>query len=196
MIEIEKRGPLTKKQYVELQKFLISNAKLTGKYNQIGIFSTFKNERNKNQINISISQDILGKQTRAKLKAKLGDLKSTARKEISIPFDIKEIQSIFDFLEVFGVKDGCPRFYYREDYVYNGITVSIKNGGLLEDHFETEVEVENEFAKDEAELKLIEFTKELGIEIWEEDTYQSLIKKVFDENPPIDFAKIDLSIFE
>lgn len=45
MIEIEKRGPLTKQQFQDFQKFLSKNATLLGKYNQIGIFTTFQKQR-------------------------------------------------------------------------------------------------------------------------------------------------------
>ncbi len=195
MIEIEKRGPLLEEQFQEFQKFLSKNSQLLGKYNQLGIFTTFKNDQNKNQINISISQNLSENSTTARLKAKLGDLKDTARQELSLPFDLKNIDSIFDFLRMFGVVNGCPRFYYREDYKYKNFTISLKNQGLLQDHYEIEIELEDESQRNKAEDQIEEFISEMNLVLWTEDEYKVLIKKVFDENPPIDFDKIDLSIF-
>ncbi len=196
MIEIEKRGPLTKQQFQDFQKFLSENAMLIGKYNQVGIFTTFKNEQNKNQINISISQNLIENSTTTRLKAKLGDLKDTARQELSLPFELKNINSIFDFLRMFGVVNGCPRFYYREDYKYKDLTISIKNQGLLTDHFEVEIELDDESAKLQAEKQIEDFITEIKLVLWTEDEYKALITKVFEENPPVDFDTIDLSMLK
>ncbi len=193
MIEIEKRGPINPTQYKALQQFLKDNGEQVLRCNQVGIFTTYKNGEVKNQINISITQDLDKETTKARLKAKLGDLKDSARKEISIPFEVKDIDSIYDMLRMFGVSNGCPRYYYREDYKYEDLTVSIKNGGLLTDHYEIEIEIENESEKESSIEKLETFIRSQNLELWNEDEYKVLIKKIFEENPPIPFAEIDVT---
>lgn len=193
MIEIEKRGPINPTQYEALQQFLKDNGEQVLRCNQVGIFTTYKNGEVKNQINISVTQDLDKETTKARLKAKLGDLKDSARKEISIPFEVSNIQSIYDFLAMFGVSTGCPRYYYREDYKYEDLTISIKNGGLLTDHYEIEIEIENESEKESSIEKLEAFIRSQNLELWNEDEYKVLIKKIFEENPPIPFAEIDVS---
>lgn len=96
---------------------------------------------------------------------------------------------------MFGVVNGCPRFYYREDYKYKDLTISIKNQGLLTDHFEVEIELEDESKKSEAEIQIEDFISEMNLVLWTEDEYKVLIKKVFEENPPISFEEIDLTVF-
>jgi adenylate cyclase class IV len=193
MIEIEKRGPLNPTQYKTLQQFLKDKGEQVLRCNQVGIFTTYKNGEVKNQINISITQDLDINTTKARLKAKLGDLKDSARKEISIPFDIKDIDSIYDMLRMFGVTNGCPRYYYREDYRYKNFNISIKSKGLLEDHYEIEVELDDNGDKDAATKEILEFLSSQNLSYWEEDEYKVTIKRIFEENPPIDFSEISLS---
>lgn len=200
MIEVEKRGKLSQNELIGLKSFLSRKGKLLKKLKQLNIFIEFDSPflgdigNTKASINISLSNEILKKQTTGRLKVKGGNMQSSSRTEVSIPFDIKDINEIYKFLSVFNINRGCPRFYYREDYEYNGITISIKEQGLAPDHFEAEIEIEDIKDREYAEERINEFTKSLNLQFYTDEEYKSIMLNIFKENPPIDFSDIDLGL--
>jgi len=184
VIEIEKRGPLNPLKKKKLKSFLRKKAKLLGEFNQLSVFIESDNaitgniENAKASIAIAIQKNILTRKTKCELKVKVGKFESGARKEIVIPFTFNNINQILDFLRVFGLVEGCPRYYHRTDYKLDNYIISIKESGLLADHFEIETSVENtdDIASEEKKMKL--WLKKQKLSVYTQESYKKLILKI------------------
>lgn len=200
MLEIEKRGKLTKSRSEILRRYLLSNGKLVRKSNQLNIFIEFNNpflgsiENTKASINISITKNLSDNSISCKLKSKTGNMQSGTRAESNISFDLSEINQVFDFLKIFQITEGCPRFYYREDYKLGLMNISLKEKGLAPDHFEVDMEVEDPEALPQAEDFIAEFARDNELEFFTENEYKEIMLKVFKENPPIPLNNINLRL--
>lgn len=200
MIEIEKRGQLTKQSAGILRGYLLSKGSLVRKSNQLNIFIEFNNpflgsiENTKASINISITKNLLNNSISCKLKSKTGNMQAGLRTESSISFDLSEIENVFNFLSIFHINEGCPRFYYREDYKLGLMNVTLKEGGLAPDHFEIDMEVEDRKSLSQAEDAILKLAEDSGLKIYSEDEYKEIMLRVFEQNPPIPFSEIDLRL--
>lgn len=198
MIEVEKRGLLTARQKNTLLKFLNRNGEHIRSRNVLTIFIEFDSPflgsvaDTKASISIALIKDLHSNKVTAKLKGKLGKMESGARKEIEIPFQVEYTQQMFSFLEIFEIQTGCPRFYHREDYLYDGMEISIKDEGFAPDHFEIELKVVEHEQIVDAEEKIGEFLEKRDLKALSEQGYKEMMLKVFTENPPIALTKIDL----
>ncbi len=200
MLEIEKRGKLTKKRAEILRSYLLSNGKLVRKANQLNIFIEFNNpflgsiENTKASINISITKNLSDNSISCKLKSKTGNMQAGTRSESNISFDLSEINQVFDFLKIFQITEGCPRFYYREDYKLGLMNITLKEKGLAPDHFEIDMEIEDLKALPQAEAVIVEFARNNDLKFFTEDEYKEIMLRVFKENPPIPLNNIDLGL--
>lgn len=200
MLEIEKRGQLSNSDKDHLKSFLLSKGKLIRRENQLNIFIEFNSpylgsiENSKASINISLSKNLINNATSGNLKVKTGKMESSNRLESNLPFNIDNIMDVFNFLKVFQITEGCPRFYCREDYKYDDLVVSIKEKGLAPDHFEVEMQVDSPDKSEFAIGKINTFGKLLGLKFYTDSEYKDIMLKTFYDNPPVPFGAIDLGL--
>ncbi len=200
MIEIEKRGRLDPQNKLKLRNFLQKNATLVNDCNQLNIFIEFNNpflgdiENTKASINVSISKDKINHTIKCKLKSKTGRMESGKRIESSMDFTKSDLDEVFKFLSIFQITEGCPRFYHREDYSYNGLNITLKEGGLAPDHFEIDIELEDKDQEDDAEKLIEDFLSQHNLQAYTESEYKEIMLNVFKENPPIPMSEIDLGL--
>lgn len=197
MIEVELRGPLKEKRE-ELIAHAVKHGTLLGELNQIAIFCDTWDERLGNfydpkvRVAFQLSYDVHTKQQSLHLKVKNGHWANVGRQEVVLHLRPEELPRAYQLLNTFGITSGCPRFYHRIDYQIGDITLSLKEDGLAPDHWEVEIAVEkNDEAK--AHKQLQAFLKNLGFMPWTEEEYKTIINKVYRENPPVEFGKIDVS---
>lgn len=200
MLEVEKRGAINQDKIKALREFLQTNGKLKSKLKQLNIFIEFDNaflgtlENTKHSINVSFSKNIDTSEIVSKLKTKSGLMYSGVRNEISISFDYHNKSSIFDFLSVFGISKGCPRYYYREDYKFNNLNITLKEKGLAPDHFEIDMEIDSTENVTFAESQIKEFLEQHNLIAYSDEEYKRIMLKVFNENPPIPFSDISFEV--
>lgn len=196
MIEVEKRGSLSANGLKHLRDYLINNAVLKSSQKQLNIFIEFDNsflgsvENTKNSINVSFSKVIGENNINCRLKSKSGLMQSSVRKEVTIPFEFKDRNNIFDFLAVFGINTGCPRYYYREDYIIHDMNVTLKQDGLAPNHFEVDMEIQNLDEMKLAEKRINDFLLEHNLIAYSDEEYKTIMLKVFKENPPVPIEDI------
>lgn len=200
MIEVEKRGLFkSKEEKSKFLEFLARKASLKSQSKQLSIFiesdSPFLGNLQdaKASIAIALTKNSLNDEESGVLKAKFGKKESNSRKEVAIPFIVKEVQQIYDFLSIFHITTGAPRYYKRTDYEYEGFLISIKEDGLAPDHFEIEKEVGDQAEVEDAIVQMQDFVDDFGLEFLTDADYKNLMIKIFNENPPIPLENINLS---
>lgn len=200
MIEIEKRGRLDSDAGSTFEEYLKNNAQCVGELEQLAIFIEFNNPylgeigNTKASIAIQITKDITSGLFTAKLKGKVGNMQSEIRKEFGIPFEAKNLNDVYGFLGIFGIEEGCPRFYTRRDFMLDEYKISIKRKGLAPDHFEIETELDDSAAAEvtEYKVKMEEFLKRFKLTTFSETEYKELMLQIFKENPPVKLSSINL----
>lgn len=195
MIEIEKRGFLTN----DLRAFLRSKAKKIKEYYQMNLFC--ENSGSPGIVyqgkmhTMAIVLKRIDNQTQAYVNLKGGDLGKTARRESKFDFDPNNLEDLVRIFGVLGINGFCPRYYKRTDYEYDGMEISTKEDGLLADHFEVEIQVENQELVREAEIKMNDFFEQLGLKYFGKEEYEKLLLDIYNANPPEKYELIDWKVF-
>ncbi|MCA9385209.1 hypothetical protein KC717_01015, partial [Candidatus Dojkabacteria bacterium] len=173
-IEIEKRGPISQKEKERLVQFLTKKGALIKKTEQLAIFcETDDINDSKKTVSLNLLKDTSTGDFDCTLKAKLGAWGKHARKEITFPFSEADFESVIGFMEVLGITRACPRFYLRSDYAYDIYKFSIKEEGLLEDHFEIETEIEKDEGTDRIEDEILVLLTKLQLTLFDDTYYKN-----------------------
>ncbi|MBU0648459.1 hypothetical protein KJ855_04750 [Patescibacteria group bacterium] len=196
MIEIEQRGYLTK----EFKDWLDGNAEKIDEYDQVNIFCQETSDVDyvfdKKKYTMSVVLTKRGDRVLGKAKVKKGDYGAVSRQEYEFDFDPKDTPDLLGVLETLGINGYCPREYHRTDYKYGNFEISAKENGLLADHFEVEMQVEDESKVGEGKKMMDKFFAERGVKIFKKNEYELLLRKIFEDNPPVQWDQISLDKFK
>lgn len=172
MTEIKYRGPLKNKQLKDLRKYLTQKGKLiestyekvvffdTSIFPQIGDFVTGFSR-------VSIKSDKLG----TVLRIKDGNPSDPKRNEIAVDIKKKDCVNMVYILNCLGLKNGFYRPAYREKFLLDNITVSIKTKCVMGDHFEIELS-NGASIKDSGIINLL---NKFCLKFWPKKKYQQRI---------------------
>lgn len=197
MIEIELRGRLTGVERKKVLGHCRTSGKFLGEFKQIAIFCDTQNEQLGNfydpkvRIALQLSYDIKTKIRILQLKVKNGHWANVGREELILKLDSGALKQAYQLLETFGITKGCPRFYHRVDYQFGDIILSLKDGGLVPDHWEAEISA-TKLDEKKGHQKLQKFLKKLNLIPWSESEYKDIVNKVYRENPAVEFSEIDV----
>lgn len=184
-LEIEKRGYLNTNEKALLIKFLDKNALFKSTKKQLNIFCSINNDyfsektKIKSSLSIVIEEDIISKEIKMFLKSKFGNVEDLKREEVSINLEKTSPLEIFKFLRSLGIEEGCPRYYLRKDYTYNNLNVTIKENGLVPDHFEVEL-IKGNNVDD-----IDQFINKNKLNCFSSSQYKQLLKELLINNPPV-----------
>lgn len=198
MIEVELRGPLSLSARKTLLSYCKKYGALVGEFNQLAIFCDTWNEvfgsfyDAKMRIALQLSSVVNTGKKKFQLKIKHGHVEKTDREEIIVSLRPDELNCVFDLLRALHITSGCPRFYHRIDYRVGNILLSLKDGGLLTDHWEAEIQA-SQTDVENAQKSLQLFLNKRELVAWSEEEYRKLIDKIYKENPPVKFSEIDIS---
>lgn len=196
MIEIEQRGYLTP----EFKNWLEANSEKVDEYDQVNIFCQETSDVDyvfeKKKYTMSVVLTRRGDRVTGKAKVKKGDYGAVSRQEYEFDFDPKDTSDLLGVLETLGINGYCPREYHRTDYKYGDFEISTKENGLLADHFEVEMVVEDESKVEEGKKLMGRFFAERGVKIFEKEEYELLLRKIFEENPPVSWEEIELGKYK
>jgi len=194
MIELEKRGYLT----VEFKRWLDENARLIDRYHQMNIFcentadSAVVFGDKKYTMSIVLSRRESGLSGLVKMKK--GDMGAASRQEYQFDFDPNDADSLLGILETLGIIGYCPRYYLRTDYQWGDFEISVKENGLLADHFEVELTVGEENMVADGLKKMEGFFDERGLKIFTKEEYEKVLRQIFEDNPPVKWGEIDMGM--
>ena len=175
-IEIELRGPLSKKEFNNLKSFLDKNAEFLDKKERLGLIyypneipddlTTLKDDP------IELRIRITNKQPELMLKHGNWAASGAERKEIQIPLTQDKIQDAIDFLLILGWKHVIAHPTISYNYKYKEIEFSLRNSKNFY-YYEAEIMAESneinlvkeKIKKVCKELNLKEYSKEEFIEL-------------------------------
>lgn len=183
MTEIKHRGYLTKKQSMQITKYLKKEGKLikaqyeqavyfdTSIFPQIGDFATGFSR-------VSLKSYQKG----AVFRIKDGDPSDPKRNEISVAITKKHCQNLIYILSHLGLKYGYYRPAYRQVFRLNNIIISIKTECVMGDHFE--IELKNGITIGDPTITLL--LKKFNLKFWTKEKYQDRIHEKMKGFPAID----------
>lgn len=180
-IEVELRGPLEEESYQKLLNYLEANGKLIKKENRFLIdYSTFLEgigER-KSDIRTRITNG------KVELIVKKGRFGGMSREEASVFVENNDLDRALHFMSLLGYKKGVAADRGIARYEIGEIEIAIQDvriyGAQNKIHsrfFETEI-MSTEDAKEEAEMKIKKFLKELELSIFIEKDWIAYVEKM------------------
>ncbi|EKD27078.1 MAG: hypothetical protein ACD_79C00891G0001 [uncultured bacterium] len=171
MLEIEKRGFLTKKKYYELIKFFNKNGRFLGDDDKDVVYYIFNNKLLKAVHNIS------KKNAKISLKMnKIGD--GSVFPEIEVIFNEKDYPKIKFILDKITNPDKIMKgIQKRKNYIYRDCEFAVKWSKDWGYHFEVEKVVENKKVVAGVLREIESIVSELGINIMSEEELKNFTKK-------------------
>lgn len=196
MIEIEQRGYLSE----SFKGWLEGNAEKVDEYEQLNVFCESDQDSVEGFVDKKYTMSVVLTKRHGvvtgEAKMKKGDIGAASRQEYQFDFDPDDIDSLLGILETLGVTGYCLRYYQRTDYKYREFDISLKENGLLADHYEIETGVSDESKVEEGKKIMNQFIQERGLNILGKDEYEPILQQIYKDNPPVKWEEIDLSRFK
>lgn len=191
--ELELRGPLTKKEFVDLNKFMQKNAKYLRDFKRLQ-FLYYNDEQLKKQPGY-VHRDfrIRVENRNPTLTMKYGDWrKGNAREEMHIPFLLEDLDEMVRLLTILGYKKG--RFILQETSIYLFEEIEwalVKIPGVGKDYYYFEAEVSGENLNVEKEkTKLMKSISKLKLKVFEDEEFSKFCTTLDNiEGRQFDFGK-------
>ncbi|MEX0918400.1 MAG: CYTH domain-containing protein [Candidatus Paceibacterota bacterium] len=175
-IEIELRAMFDEEKFNSLKDFLDKNAEYLGPDDKYVHFYILSDKLLKVTDNISRNS--------AKLTLKLNRIgQGSDFEEIEFPIqrnNVKEAVKMFDSLKI--TNQVMRSFQTRYNYIFKEVELALKYSLVWKYHLELEIIIEDKLQKKEAEKKIHDVAKELGVKIMPEEELLEFVKKVEEEN--------------
>ncbi len=169
-IEIEHRSRFTEKKYKELLSFLKENGEYLGKDDKNVYFFTLPDKLLKVTDNISKGTAKITVKT-----SKIGQGSDFEEVEFFIsPQDAEKAVHLFKIL---GFTKIHSSFQKRENFRYKEVEISVKYSDVWGYHAEFELMVNSVDKKEEADRKIKEVARGLGVDLMSEEELQDFISK-------------------
>lgn len=172
--EVELRGPIKSGDRDRIEQFLKDSGGTEVNYYDLGIFfnandipayGSFENTTARLQANQKTYPD--GKVLQV-VKLKLGAAIGTEREEHEMRFDGAGLKTFFAIVERFGIKEACFRGSDRHDWDLGPITMTLKFGHPIGDHFEAEM-------TNGTQEELGAFLGKLELTPWTEEEFKAVV---------------------
>lgn len=161
-IEVEIRGPLSYHQLKSLTRKLRKESRFLGKKKQEVIFFQENKILHFPKDHLRIRKDKRGEKVCLKLKS---------GQEIEFFLKEREYKKAITFFKFFGFNHYSISPSWREDYSYQGATISLKWRCIIGPHFEIEKIVNNKNETAKTHKKLLILAGHLDLKIWSEKEY-------------------------
>lgn len=179
-VEVEHRGLLTEKKFVELNKILKKNGKFLGEKDR---FSVIYSPRGKETLRVARSPiDLKVRITNKKseLVLKYGRWSGKdARKEFLFPIDSKKFEEMTEFLKILGYYYGVLQATKTFLYIHKGIEFAVVKVPGWGYYFEAEI-VANPESVATADKKIMDTCKELKLEVLNDKDFLKLLESLND----------------
>jgi predicted adenylyl cyclase CyaB len=174
-IEIEMRAVFDKKKHDELEEFLNKNAEDLGEDNK--------------DVNFYLLPDIFAKVTKnfskntAKMTLKLNrpGRGSSDFEEIEFPINPNDFEKASKLMENLPFDEIQNSYQERHNYMYKGVELALKYTKSWGYHLELEILVDDTKHQEEAEEKIHQVAKALGVKILSEKELDEITKRIDDE---------------
>jgi len=185
MIEVEIRGPLNEEEFTNAINFFETNAKKTKEYEEIALFF------NENKL-----LNLPGDTVRVKVKEKSSKLtfktgKLGRENEIEIEIKKEQVGELLKILGNLGFKTVSMAPSLRRDYLFDSVTISLKEKCIIGKHFEMEILVDKKEDVEKAQQKLMKLSKKLNFNSWSESEYNEHKDKCWKNEKPKKIAEVN-----
>lgn len=100
-----------------------------------------------------------------------------ARKEIELKFDLDEINSVIEFVKMFGFENGLFSYCKRYEVFKNDYSLVVKFNTKIGDIFEIDKKINNKNATKKTYGELLNISKKYSLNIWDKEVYEKIIEK-------------------
>ncbi len=183
-IEVEIRGPLTKGEYLKLEKFLKKNGHFMQKKDRVLIdYSSESIESRENDIRLRVTNKI------PEIVIKTGKLGgSDERQELSVLTKKNNFDNLVKIFAALGFKKGILCVRKGNIYKYKEIEFSVVEVPNHSFYFEVEKLIRCDEDKNIAKLELVKMCKQLKLKIFSDKALFSYLRKLNSEaNEMFDF---------
>lgn len=196
-IEIELRGPLSKKEYVKLEKFFKQKGRFKLNKERILIdYSMFilseGLEKRTNDIRLRVTNKI------PEIVVKIGKMGGAeSRKEISILTSKGDFDKLVQLFAVLGLTKGMLCIRRSRVYMYKEIEFTLVEVPGHSFYFEAEKLISSEENKENAQEEVKQLCHELGLKLFDDKRLFAYIKKLNEEaNEIFDFKNYKENYFK
>ncbi len=174
-IEIEMRAMFGKNKHDEIRVFLDNNAQDLGEDNKDVWFFLLSDKFAKVTKNISKST--------AKITLKLNrpGRGGSSFEEIEYPIDPVDFDKAVKLLSNLPFDERQNSYQERRNYLYKGVELALKYTRTWGHHLELEVLINNLSEQSEAEEKIKQVAKDLGVHILSEEELDEITKRIDEE---------------
>ena len=177
-IEVEIRGPLTKKEYFKLERYLKKNGRFIQKKDRVLIdYSLFIRseglETRKNDIRLRITNKV------PEIIVKTGKMGgSDEREEISVLVRRNNFDNLVKIFALLGLKKGMLCVRKGSIYTYKKVEFSLVEVPNHSYYYEVEKIIRKNKDKNKAKQELLNMCKQLNLKIFSDKSLYSYIRKL------------------
>ncbi len=171
-IEIEMRAMFDKNKHNELKNFLNKNAEDLGEDNKDVYFFLLPNKFAK------VTNNISNKNAKMTLKLNRPGRGSSDFEEIEYPIDQVYFDKAVELMSNLPFKEIQNSYQKRHNYLYKGVELALKFTQTWGYHLELEIVVDDKANQKDAEKKIGDVAKELGVQILSEKDLDKITKRI------------------
>lgn len=171
-IEIEFRSIFNEAKYKKIQEFLNKNARDLGEDNQNVFFFLLPDKI------VKVTNNLSKKIAKIVIKFNRLGRGSSNFEEIEIPINSFDFDKAIKLFSALPFEQIQSTYQKRHNYEYKGVELALKYTKSWGYHMELEVAIKDNSKKKEAEEKIREVAKELGIKIMSEEEITDFAKKI------------------
>ena len=172
--EVEIRGPLTEREYQRLLKFLKKNGQLLKEGEQMVVFF----EMRRHVMNLKKDHK------REKIVLKLGEWQKGNREEIEVVLRKGQFGNALKLFKGLGYKKGYRIPAFRQDFLYQGIQISLKTKAVIGTHYEMETLSVGQKGVGEKKRNLLAVARSLKLKVWSEAEYRRIAHERWEAHHP------------
>lgn len=172
--EVEIRGPLTEREYQRLLRFLRKKAQLLKEGEQTVIFFEMRRHA------MNLKKDHKAE----RIVLKLGEWQKGNREEIEVSLRKGQFDNALKLLKGLGFTRGYRIPAFRQDFLYQGVQVSLKTKAVIGTHYEMETLAVSQLEAEEKKRHLLAVARSLKIKVWSEAEYRRIAHERWEAHHP------------
>ena len=174
-IEIEYRSILSEEDYNRVMNFLLENGEDLGEDDKDSSFYILDKKLLKVVKNISKNS--------AKISLKLQEVgDGSGQEEFEYDIPIESVETAKEVFKHLGFKERIDSYQKRHNFIYKGIEFAVKYSKDWSYHIEMEILTDSEDERAEAERKIEDVAKELGIKLMTDEEQKRLVEEIRSKN--------------
>ncbi|HKM20278.1 MAG TPA: CYTH domain-containing protein [Candidatus Dojkabacteria bacterium] len=174
-IEVEYRSICSEEDYNRIMNFLLENGEDLGEDDKDSSFYILDKKLLKVVKNISKNS--------AKISLKLQEVgDGSGQEEFEYEIPIESVETAKEVFKHLGFTERIDSYQKRHNFIYKGIEFAVKYSKDWSYHIEMEILIDSEDERAEAERKIEDVAKELGIKLMTDEEQKKLVEEIRSKN--------------